>query len=126
MPAEGRVHVLIVEDEPLAAELIARYLVRKGCRVTEAKSGIDAFARFVADPADLVITDIRMPQGGGTELIQRLHAKNPGLPIMVVTGYCTAESEAELKSLGVSHIFEKPLRLDKLGQAIDDLKGKDA
>ena len=119
--------IAVADDEQDMRDYFEKILPRMGHEVVSvAKNGRQLVEHCRELRPQLVITDIRMPHGGGTELIQRLHAKYPGLPIMVVTGYATAESETELESLRVSQIFEKPRRLDKLGQATDDLKGKNA
>ncbi|HYE49665.1 MAG TPA: response regulator [Azospirillaceae bacterium] len=80
-------HILVVEDEPLAAQALARLLARDGHRTSVAADGREALARFAADPAELVVTDLRMPEMDGLLLVQELLAVQPFLPILVTTGF---------------------------------------
>ncbi|NYZ12177.1 response regulator [Azospirillum sp. RWY-5-1] len=84
--AEAR-HVLVVEDEALAALAIEDYLIDCGFRVSVAGDGIAALERFDRDPADLVVTDLRMPRMDGRSLIRELRRRRPTLPIVVMTGF---------------------------------------
>ncbi|WP_029007964.1 response regulator [Azospirillum halopraeferens] len=89
------VHVLVAEDEPLAAMAIEDFLSRKGYRVTLAVDGLDAMERLQADPADLVITDLRMPRMDGHALIRELRRRDPGLPLVVMTGFLSLDGNAD-------------------------------
>lgn len=80
-------HILLVDDEPEALETMGAYLDELGYRVSRAQSGNKAYSLYQADPADLVVTDIRMPDGDGEELVRKLHHRFPTLPIIVVTGH---------------------------------------
>ncbi|MGQ9370819.1 response regulator [Azospirillum sp. A39] len=80
------VHVLVAEDEPLAATAIEDVLARQGYRVTVARDGLEAVERQRTDPAAVVITDLRMPRMDGRALIRALRRANPGLPLVVMTG----------------------------------------
>lgn len=109
-------HVLVVDDEPLAAAVIGDFLTRKGHRATIAHSGRDALKAYAHDPADLVITDIRMPSGDGHMLIAKLRAADAKLPIIVVTG------QIELGMAGFDQdppVLKKPVDLRMLVAMID-------
>lgn len=80
-------HILVVEDEPLAAATLSTYLARKGYRVSVAHSGSDALKMHRADPADLIITDWLMPQGNGLALVAELNAENPRIPVIITSGW---------------------------------------
>ncbi|HYH23529.1 MAG TPA: response regulator [Azospirillum sp.] len=88
-------HVLVAEDEPLAAMAIEDFLSRKGYRVTLAVDGVDAMERQSADPADIILTDLRMPRMDGKRLIRELRAVNPKLPVVIMTGYLSFGPEDE-------------------------------
>ena len=85
-------HVLVAEDEALAAMAIEDFLSRKGYRVTIAADGLEAVERLRADPADAVITDLRMPRLDGRGLIRELRGMSATLPVIVMTGFLNAES----------------------------------
>lgn len=80
-------HVLVVDDEAVSALALASFLRRRGLRATVALGGAQAFEAHLADPADALVTDMRMPGMGGAELVRALRARDPGLPVVVVTGY---------------------------------------
>lgn len=76
----------------MAAMAIEDFLSRKGYRVTLASDGLDAVERLRDDPADLIITDLRMPRLDGRGLIREVRGMSPTLPVIVMTGYLTSES----------------------------------
>lgn len=117
-----RAHVLVVDDEPLAVRGLASFLARKGYRVTTARDGHDALDAFRADPAAVVVTDIRMPGLDGWGLVHALRGESPGAYIIVVTGYPGAEdSEA---AAGADLVMRKPLDLRAISEAIGSVVGQ--
>jgi len=117
--ALGR-HLLLVDDEPQAIEAMATYLIELGYRVSRAHSGNSAFKLFQQDPADLVLTDVRMPDGDGEDLVKRLRGISAFLPIIVATGHIgTTESlEAETDPRRMT-IVKKPISLAALAETIE-------
>ena len=116
-------HILIVDDEPLAVTVIGDFLARKGHRTTVAHSGNEAIACHERDRADLVITDIRMPGGDGHMLIANLRQIDEKLPIIVVTG------QIELGANGLEQdppVLKKPVDLRTLVTMIDRIVGRRA
>lgn len=111
-------HILVVDDEPLAAAAIGSFLARKGHRMTIAHGGREALKSYTDDPADLVITDIRMPGGDGHMLVENLRQLDANLPIIVVTG------QIELSATGFSQdppVLKKPIDLRQLVTMIDGI-----
>ena len=115
-------HILIIDDEPSIGALLTRLLTQQGYRVTvrtDGRQGVDAFRR---DPADLVITDIFMPEMDGMEVMMELKDEFQELKIMIISG---GGPMAQLDSaynaarkLGIKHIFFKPFALDELTAAV--------
>ncbi|TWA87220.1 response regulator receiver domain-containing protein [Azospirillum brasilense] len=91
-PVTAPLHVLVAEDESLAAMALEDFLSRKGYRVTLAQDGQEGLERYSADPADLVITDLRMPRMDGRALIRELRTRAADLPILVMTGFLSMEA----------------------------------
>lgn len=83
----GFPHVLLAEDDELVALLVAEILESDGFRVTVRHNGLEAIEADAADPADILLTDMRMPVMGGEALIQIIRQQRPDLPIVVMTGY---------------------------------------
>jgi CheY-like chemotaxis protein len=80
--------VLVVEDEPAVRELVVRILQGEGYRVLAAEDGRAALKLLDRHPVrlDLVLTDVLMPQMNGRQLGDALHAQDPGLPILYMSG----------------------------------------
>jgi PAS domain S-box-containing protein len=116
-PAEG--HVMVVDDERAAAQVLAAFLSEIGYRITVATSGAEAWERFMADPADVVITDLRMPAGGGEQLVEKLRDFDPLLPIVIVTGHlgATERLAANLEDDRCA-VLKKPVALAELGELV--------
>lgn len=112
-------HIMVVEDELTAGETLARYLQELGYRVTVCTSGNQAYESFMADPADVVITDLRMPAGGGEQLVEKLRDFDPLMPIVIVTGHLGAtERLAENLQDDRCAVLKKPVPLGRLADII--------
>ncbi len=111
-------HILVVDDEPLAAQQVSKFLERSDVRTSMAGSGNAALALHSDDPADLIVTDLRMPDGDGVELIRAIRAEEPGRPIVVVTGQVLREAETEALDAGATELLRKPLDLQELAAAV--------
>ena len=113
-------HILVADDEAIAAMALERFLARKGYRVTTAVNGIEALEIHERDPADVVVTDIRMPRGGGRELIANLRSRDSHLPIVVMTGYMSLTDEEGIAANDRLVVLQKPIEIDKLLRIIKD------
>jgi CheY-like chemotaxis protein len=83
----GGVHILVADDEDLVAMALSEVLEAEGFRVTMTHNGQEAIDADALDPADLLVTDMRMPVLGGRALIETLRERRPNLPIIVMAGY---------------------------------------
>jgi len=86
-------HILVVDDEPGMLSLLSRVLSAMRYRVTAAPGGPAALATLGSDQVDLLVTDYRMPDMNGRELIAALRAQRPGLKALVVTGLPPRDGE---------------------------------
>ena len=101
--------VLVIDDDPVVGKSFDRVLSGKGYAVIAARDGEEALTKLNAEDYDVVYTDIRMPGMNGLEVAERVKAKRPWLPVVIVTGYGTAENEAKASAVGVSAFLHKPL-----------------
>jgi len=113
--------ILLAEDDDATRELIARALANAGHEVTSVADGAEALPRFVGKPFDLVLTDIVMPAMDGIELANHAGREQPGLGIILMTGYQDVAGDAEPMLPDGARILVKPFRLDDLFTAIDKL-----
>jgi CheY-like chemotaxis protein len=120
MQVDGAVkHILVVDDEEAVCYVFERYLAAVGYRVSCASDGAQALRMQASDPARLVITDFRMPGMNGDELVKRLRAADPGLPIILLS--------ANLVDIGPGldgvPVFAKPVSIPKLVAVIGGMIG---
>jgi two-component system response regulator HydG len=111
--------ILIVDDEPAARTTLAILLRKRGHRVVQAE-GAKAAARALAECAfDLVVTDLRMPDGDGLEVLRLAKAHCPGVAVILLTAYAGWESAKEAMRLGAYDYFEKGKEPDEFLHRID-------
>lgn len=86
---KGTERILLVEDEPSVRAAALRILEGAGYRVSTAEDGLEALSVYERESGafELVLTDVVMPRLGGTELVERLHARAPDLPVLFMSGY---------------------------------------
>jgi two-component system, cell cycle sensor histidine kinase and response regulator CckA len=118
--ARGTETILLVEDEPAVRQLFAQALMRAGYRVFEARNGQEAMTVFDqhGDTIDLLLTDLRMPYMGGTELVQHLRARRSTLKLLCVSGYPSAGDD-ELSAAFLSKPFSREDLLAKVREVLD-------
>lgn len=111
--------ILIVDDEPAARTTLAILLRKRGHRVVSAE-GVRAAAQVLADCAfDLVITDLRMPDGDGLEVLRLAKAHCPEVAVFLLTAYAGWESAKEAMRLGAYDYFEKGKEPDEFLHRIE-------
>lgn len=101
--------VLVVDDDPIVGQSFNRVLTGKGYAVITAANGEEALAKLKDEQYDLVYTDLRMPGMDGLEVAERVKAKQPWTPVVIVTGYGSRTSEERAYAAGVSAFLNKPL-----------------
>jgi DNA-binding response OmpR family regulator len=100
-------HVILVEDELLIALSFQDALEEAGFRVTPAATGEEALEIDAADPADALVTDLRMGSVGGREVLARLRARAADLPAVVVSGYTGDLIDGTF--VGPTEVLSKPV-----------------
>jgi CheY-like chemotaxis protein len=115
--------VLFVDDEPALVTLTIRGLARRGYRITGCSDPLQALATFRAAPDafDAVVTDLSMPSMSGFALARELREIRSDVPIVIMSGFVSADDEAESNACAIREIILKPITLDKLGDALDRL-----
>jgi PAS domain S-box-containing protein len=112
--------ILLVDDEPLIRELCRDMLERQGYRVLVASSAVEA-EQLAADGSefDLLVTDVVMPGGSGTDLADRLRTTHPGLRVLFITGF--GRNELRLHSRPAESVLQKPFSAEALTRRIRQL-----
>jgi DNA-binding NtrC family response regulator len=104
--------VLLVDDQPEVRRVVRRNLVRAGHSVVEAWNGRVAVELAREISFDLVISDLRMPDMSGVELLKVLHEHDPDLPVVLTSGSPDPLTTAEASALGVFAYLAKPVPFD--------------
>jgi DNA-binding response OmpR family regulator len=111
-PAARR--VLVVDDEVVVANSVRRSLTRRGYHVDEAFTSREALQRILTEMYDLVLLDVRMPDGSGLELLPKIKTHRPLLPVVMVTGYASIDSAVDAIKRGASDYMAKPFTPDEI------------
>lgn len=108
--------VLIVEDDEITRDAMAKVLIREGYLVLTAATGHDALGQMQTplSPIDVVVLDVHLPDVSGIDLCARIRQQHPHTPVVVCTGEADAEEGARLLRLGVTRYFLKPMSVDEL------------
>ena len=101
--------VLVVDDDPVVGKSFNRVLSGKGYVVVTAEDGYDALQKLQSETYDAVFTDLRMPGMNGLEVAERIKARQPWVPVVIVTGYGSKTSEERARAAGVTDFLHKPL-----------------
>lgn len=121
-------HILIVEDNPDTLQMIARKLKAQGWAVSTASDVSIALPILEYERIDLVLTDYKMPQVTGLELIKHLRSHYGNLPVIMITGYPSIEGAVEAVKVGAEEYLSKPFTdeelLSAVQKAIDKLRLK--
>ncbi|MEZ4332597.1 MAG: response regulator [Myxococcota bacterium] len=118
-PDGSPVRVLIVDDEPTYREYLERFLSRDGLAVRTAETGSDAIRIADEFGPDLLLADWMLRcEMHGIEVGEVLRARWPELRILLMTGFPTADLEAEAARVGIDGVLEKPFGLEDLAGAI--------
>ncbi|MEZ6183615.1 MAG: ATP-binding protein [Planctomycetota bacterium] len=108
-PPEATGRLLLVEDQGDLRQTLAYALALSGYDVTTASNLAEARERAEALPPDVVVVDVMLPDGLGTELVEALRAQRPNLPVVFVSGFAGEACDA-LAPDGRTHFLEKPFR----------------
>src|SRR2546428_7935043 len=115
-PARGR--VLVVEDEAYVRASLGELLGQRGFDVDLSGSVADAFTSLSRWPVDVVLTDLRMPGSDGLDLVKKMQAAYPYLPVVILTGQGTIASAVEGIKAGASDHILQPADPDALEVAL--------
>lgn len=110
---------LVVDDETDIRELVVLTLERMGIQAESASTVTDAKHMLQSFSYDLCLTDMRLPDGLGLELVQHINAQFPGLPVAVITAYGSAENAVSALKAGAYDYITKPISLKQLRPLVE-------
>jgi two-component system response regulator PilR (NtrC family) len=113
MPARGA-QVLVVDDEPDIRELLELTLAKMGLGVDSVGSIAEAKERLKTERYDLCLTDMRLGDGEGLELVRHISGMGADLPVAVITAFGSAENAVAALKAGAFDYVSKPVGLEQL------------
>jgi DNA-binding NtrC family response regulator len=112
---KSKAMILVVDDEPQVADTLRDLLEYEGFKVETAENGRQALDRLtIGHQFDLVITDMKMPEMDGLELLKRVQKLRKNLPVIVLTAYATLKNGLQAIKEGVYDYVSKPFSVDLL------------
>jgi two-component system response regulator RegA len=115
--------LVIVEDDASFARALKRSFERRGYSVTLCEGLDDVAALLAASPPDYAVVDLKLNGGSGLECVKLLHAADPDMPIVVLTGFASIATAVEAIKLGACHYLAKPSNTDDIEAAFKKATG---
>ena len=113
-----RTSVLIVDDETFIRQILARIVSREGYEVRQASDGQDALDRLSEVSYDIVISDIKMPNMDGIELLGEIKTIHPDVGVILITAYAGEYSAEEALKAGADAFIAKPFKNTEIAETL--------
>jgi putative two-component system response regulator len=117
--ADNNNNILIVDDDPYVLESVSKMLDEYGYAVTACSCGEDAIAQLIKSESQLILTDIKMPGISGIELLEKIHAIHPKMPVILMTGYAELDLAIDAIKKGAFDFITKPYNPEYLIHTIE-------
>jgi DNA-binding NtrC family response regulator len=114
----GLAPILVIDDESEMRSALSHALTRNGFSVESAASGMEALVKIKKDPFSLVITDIKMPEMSGMEVLGAVKKLAPGVPVIVITAYGSIHNAVEAMQAGAADYLLKPFSFETLNATV--------
>src|SRR5271166_5837336 len=118
MSAAEETAILLVDDDEVLREVLRRVLTEDGYAVTTAGTQAEALRQAEAHPPQVALLDLRLPDGDAAELGELLHRRQPGLPLLLMTGDALRLHERPELARQFRRMMIKPINLDELRRSI--------
>jgi len=106
--------ILVIDDESQILNLLSETLSEEGYTPILAKNATEGLKKFAEEAPDLVLLDLRLPDGDGLEILKKMRASVPDAGVIVISAFGTIEKAVEAIRLGASDFIEKPLEANRV------------
>jgi len=115
----AKAKILIVDDESITRENLALILGKEGYDTVVAAGGAEAIRALEATDFDLVLTDLKMKDLDGIEVLEQAHKLRPDTEVIMLTGYATVATAVEAMRKGAYHYIPKPFKVEELQMLVE-------
>lgn len=118
--------ILLIDDDPTIQKVFSQFLTGMGHEIMQAENGKEGMSMLQETRPDLVITDIMMPEMDGLEILMQLRDTHDSVPVIAISGGMRAlpvNFLQQAKLFEARYVFEKPVPLDVLRNAVTELLG---
>lgn len=113
--------VLIIEDNLILSRMLGNWLEKKGVQVEQTSSAVKARKMIATTDADIILSDIRLPDGDGVEILKWVKEQKINIPFIVMTDYAEVRSAVRAMKLGAMDYLPKPVDMDCFYKTIDKI-----
>ena len=118
-PERGRIRLAVIDDEPIVCQRL-RQIFRKGPLEVETFGAAGpALQRMAEVPFDVVLSDIRLPDRDGLEVLKKIKKDYPGTQVILITGYATLDQAVEAVKQGAFYYLAKPFTPDQVSAVVE-------
>ena len=119
MEKKNNIKILVVDDEKVHRFMLTSLFTEWGWQTVEADDGSTAVSAVEQGPFDAILMDVRMTIMDGMEALQKIHALNPAIPVVIMTAFSSVDSAVEAIKMGAHDYLTKPLDFDRLRQTLE-------
>ena len=119
-----QLRIMVIDDESIVGKRLKPALEKDGSLVETFENGKDALERFEQERFDIVITDVRMDEMDGIEVLEKVLAKSDRTKVIMITGYATVEMAREALAKGAYDFIAKPFKPNDLRAIIERAAGE--
>jgi DNA-binding NtrC family response regulator len=116
--------LLIVDDESSIRDMLAIFFHKRGFEVVTASSFAEGTAGAARSNPDLILSDIKMPDGNGLDLLRKVKAENPKTPVIMITAHTSTSDAIEAMKAGAVDYIAKPFNVEELAMLVDRALGE--
>ena len=117
---QGNIKILIVDDETITLMNLVRVMEKEGYEVVGVSSGPDALKILEEQEFDAVLTDLKMEEVDGIQILKSCKELYPNTEVIMITGYATVEGVVSAIKNGAFHYLAKPLELDEVIKVVKE------
>ncbi|MCA1581977.1 MAG: sigma-54 dependent transcriptional regulator [Acidobacteria bacterium] len=118
--------LLIVDDESSIRDMLAIFFHKRGFEVVTASSFAEGTAGAARSNPDLILSDIKMPDGNGLDLLRKVKAESPKTPVIMITAHTSTSDAIEAMKAGAVDYIAKPFNIEELAMIVDRALGEKA